>query len=363
MTPGSLIHYFRALFIGFVLSIVADHSAIGESKDQKHRSKSSSFQSSGQVAHTNRNGRQGKVLVGASIWNREVAMHSTFLEWYFSSNPKSELKSPIIGDVSLGLNIPSSPIHKSSLKSSITTAMAPTPPYQNLAFHPRASSSKSQAPNDVLATINEGVTSIDVTYKVVWTACEPPPPGFISQTPSVSRLAAEGIWTSREPPPPGFLSQTPSVSRLAAEGIWTSREPPPPGLLSQLPPLNGRAAEFLSTSSQNPFVGRREAGSASIRFQEPPGSVRITGSAVARSVRDNYQSQHSGPSVPTPQPMPEEKLPCTAILKRGTLGALSTCIYNAITDNFSDFSANDGTWAHQNGYHDYGDVQMSTRKW
>ncbi|CAF9938992.1 hypothetical protein IMSHALPRED_001160 [Imshaugia aleurites] len=241
--------------------------------------------------------------------------------------------------------------------------MAPTPPYQNLAFHPRASSSKSQAPNDVLATINEGVTSIDVTYKVVWTACEPPPPGFISQTPSVSRLAAEGIWTSREPPPPGFLSQTPSVSRLAAEGIWTSREPPPPGLLSQLPPLNGRAAEFLSTSSQNPFVGRREAGSASIRFQEPPGSVRITGSAVARSVRDNYQSQHSGPSVPTPQPMPEEKLPCTAILKRGTLGALSTCIYNAITDNFSDFSANDGTWAHQNGYHDYGDVQMSTRKW
>ena len=46
-----------------------------------------------------------------------------------------------------------------------------------------------------------------------------------------------------------------------------------------------------------------------------------------------------------------------------TLGALSTCSYDIGTDSFSNFSMNDAVWGHQKGYHDYGIIQMSTKKW
>lgn len=76
-----------------------------------------------------------------------------------------------------------------------------------------------------------------------------------------------------------------------------------------------------------------------------------------------FQSQDTVRSAATPQSLPEGKIPCIAMVHRGSLGALSTCVYDKATDNFHDFSIDDGTWSHQKGYHDYGDIQMSTRKW
>lgn len=62
-------------------------------------------------------------------------------------------------------------------------------------------------------------------------------------------------------------------------------------------------------------------------------------------------------------PLPEETIPCIAMLDRGTLGALSTCLFNVATDSFDGFNADSRSWAYNRGYHDYGYVQMSMKKW
>ncbi len=69
------------------------------------------------------------------------------------------------------------------------------------------------------------------------------------------------------------------------------------------------------------------------------------------------------PGVEMLGPLPNETIPCMAMLDRGTLGALSTCLFNVATDSFEGFSADYRTWAHNRGYHDYGDVKMSMKKW
>ena len=68
------------------------------------------------------------------------------------------------------------------------------------------------------------------------------------------------------------------------------------------------------------------------------------------------------PGVEMLGPLPEETIPCIAMLDRGTLGALSTCLFNVATDSFEGFSAHYETWAHNRGYHDHGEVKMSMKK-
>lgn len=77
----------------------------------------------------------------------------------------------------------------------------------------------------------------------------------------------------------------------------------------------------------------------------------------------SLKSERLGQDAPTPEQIPEGKIACMAILDQGTLGGLSTCLYDIATDSFNNFRADDGTWGHHKGYHDYGEVQMSTRKW
>ena len=63
------------------------------------------------------------------------------------------------------------------------------------------------------------------------------------------------------------------------------------------------------------------------------------------------------------EPLLAEKIPCAAMLDRGPLGALSACLFDVATDSFEKFSADHRFWGHKKGYHDYGDVQMSMKKW
>ena len=194
-------------------------------------------------------------------------------------------------------------------------------PFENLTLRPRAKSadpririqpSASREVADLLAGKNTGVDTIDVTYQVVWTADEPATPDLQTLLP---------VW----------------------HFPWAERE------------LN-----FLRRTG---YMSREELFSARRWPETPPGSVRITGSAAEGSIWSRFQPQDSYSSTRTPQPMPEGKMPCIAMLHRQTLGALSTCLYDKATDKFSNFSINDQTWAIKNGYHDHGDVQMSTTKW
>lgn len=198
--------------------------------------------------------------------------------------------------------------------------MASIPPNQNFAFPPHryslqpqvsAEASSSKQVVDLLATSDEKNASVDVNYSIVWTAGEPPPPFPQRQRSPLS-------WTAVDSP--SSWSQTPSLDGIAAlfPSIWSSR---------------------------------------------PSGAVLITGSAAKDNVRSRSRSRYDAPSVPTPHPISEGKIPCIATLHRGTLGALSTCLYDRATDSFSNFSADNGDWAHQKDYHDHGAIQLSTRKW
>lgn len=123
--------------------------------------------------------------------------------------------------------------------------------------------------------------------------------------------------------------------------------------------------EPSSTRSQRPLI---EAAAATSPYSLPPrsqGNVRNTGSGTGGGIMSRFQppKQTDAPSLPTPQPIPGKKIPCMAKLHVENLGALSTCSYDRATDSFSNFSVNDAAWGHQKGYHDYGDIQISTRKW
>ena len=74
-------------------------------------------------------------------------------------------------------------------------------------------------------------------------------------------------------------------------------------------------------------------------------------------------SQNGAQGAPTPRPIPAGKTPCIATLRRGTLGASSTCLYDRATHSVGDFSVNDVTWGLESGYKDYGPIRMSTKKW
>ena len=102
-------------------------------------------------------------------------------------------------------------------------------------------------------------------------------------------------------------------------------------------------------------------------YSLPPrslGNVRNTGPVADGSILNRFQSQENdAPSSPIPQPISGVKIPCVAKLHVESLGALSSCSYDRATDSFSSFSVNDAVWGQQKGYHDYGDIQMSMRKW
>ena len=161
-----------------------------------------------------------------------------------------------------------------------------------------AKASTSKADVDPLATLNKDASaSIDVTYRIVWTAGEP------SHT-----------WRAS----PKF-----SFSRFS------------------------RMAELFP----------------SFRKARPAGSIRIIDSTAEGGLSSKSQAQEAARSAPTPQPVPEGKIPCIAMLHRDTLGARCTCLYDTVTDSFGTFGENDETWRHKKGYEDYGYIDMSTKKW
>lgn len=128
--------------------------------------------------------------------------------------------------------------------------------------------------------------------------------------------------------------------------VWTAGEPP-------------------SSWLQRPTIDCLKVGSPALWPPIPPGVVHITSSAAAQgSAPSGFQpQQHDVQAVSRPQLIPEGKISCNAMLDRGTLGGSFTCLYDVATDGFSDFSTDDGTWGCEKGYHDYGDIQLSTRKW
>ena len=153
--------------------------------------------------------------------------------------------------------------------------------------------SASKAEVDPLATMNEDASaSIDVTYRVVWTAGEP-----------------SDCWRS-----------DPKFSRIA-----------------DLFPSFGKARLV--------------------------GSIRITVSTAEDGIPSKCQARGAAESAPTPQPVPEGKIPCIAMLHHGTLGARCTCLYDTATDSFDTFGENDETWSREKGYEDYGYIDVSTKKW
>ena len=128
--------------------------------------------------------------------------------------------------------------------------------------------------------------------------------------------------------------------------VWTAGEPPSP--------------EFWRLKPE--FLWMAEA----LQYFEPEGpigSIRITGSAVEGGISSKRQAQDAARSTLTPQPLPQGKTPCIAMLHRDTLRALCTCIYDTVTDSFGTFGNNDETWSHEKGYKDYGYIDMSTKKW
>ncbi|KAL9066878.1 MAG: hypothetical protein Q9161_007297 [Pseudevernia consocians] len=194
--------------------------------------------------------------------------------------------------------------------------MAPTSPVQNLAFRAHATSSDPQAHTKASSSKqvvilpgppDKGAASVDVTYKVVWTAGEPPP---------VYPQGPRHVWTAGGPPPHWSQGRTASWAAIGSPSIWPPRQ---------------------------------------------SGNVRITGSAAEDGMKKMFQSE--GLVAPTPEQIPKGKIPCLAILRQGNLGGLSSCLYDIATDSFNNFSADNGTWGHNRDYHDYGEVQMSTRKW
>ena len=165
-----------------------------------------------------------------------------------------------------------------------------------------AEASTSKAEVDPLAALNKDTSaSIDVSYRVVWTAGEP-----------------SDLWRS-----------DPKFSRAA-----------------ELFPFS-RVAELFS----------------SFEKARPVGSIRITGSTAEGGLPSKCQAQGAAQSAPTPQPVPEGKIACIAMLHHDTLGARCTCLYDTATDSFGNFGENDEIWRHETGYKDYGYIDMSTKKW
>ena len=120
-----------------------------------------------------------------------------------------------------------------------------------------------------------------------------------------------------------------------------------------------------SFRSQRPLIDRVAAGPS---YNLPPrslGNVRNPGPGAYGTTLSRFQlqKQTDAPSSSKAQPTSGGKIPCVAKLHVEKLGALSTCSYDRATDSFSNFSVNDAEWGHQKGYHDYGDIQMSTKKW
>ena len=126
--------------------------------------------------------------------------------------------------------------------------------------------------------------------------------------------------------------------------VWTAGE---------LPEFWRLKPEFSWMVEELPFLEK-----------EPPiGRIRITDSIAEGDLSSKRQAQDATRSAPTPQPLPEGKIACNAMLHRGTLGALCTCIYDTVTDSFGTFGNNDETWSYEKGYKDYGYIEMSTKKW
>ena len=95
----------------------------------------------------------------------------------------------------------------------------------------------------------------------------------------------------------------------------------------------------------------------------PIGSIRITKSTAEGGLSSKCRAQEATRSAPTPQPVPEGKTPCIAMLHRHRLGARCTCHYDTATDSFGTFGENDEEWSRENRYEDYGYIEMSTKKW
>ena len=168
--------------------------------------------------------------------------------------------------------------------------------YMNRSAPAKASTSKADI--DPFATLNKDASaSIDVTYKVVWTAGEP----------SDTRRSD-----------PKFSNP---------KFFW----------MAELFP--------------------------SFRKARPAGSIRITDSTAEGGLSSKCQAQEAARSAPTPQPLPEGKIPCIAMLHRNTLGARCSCLYDTATDSFGTFGESDEKWRHEKGYEDYGYIDMSTKKW
>ena len=174
----------------------------------------------------------------------------------------------------------------------------------------KASSSKAEV--DPLAALNKDASaSIDVTYRVVWTAGEP----LATLIKDASAVKYRMMWTAGD--------------------LWRSS------------PKLSQAAESC------PLLWKAL----------PVGSIRITNSTADGGLSSKCRAQEATRSAPTPQPVPKGKIPCIAMLQRDKLGARCTCLYDTATDSFGTFSENDENWSRENGYEDYGYIDMSTKKW
>lgn len=171
--------------------------------------------------------------------------------------------------------------------------------------------------------------------------------------------------TGRAGEPSSSRSQRPSIVREFSNAL-----PPriPSSVRTMDPAVNNNtsmAGESSSSSSrfQRPSIDMAAAKPPYSLSSRSPGNIHTTGPSADSRISSKPQPQTDTQSPPIPQPTSAVKIPCMAKLHLDTLGALSTCSYDTATDSFSNFSVSDAAWGQRKGYRDYGEVQISTRKW
>ena len=174
-----------------------------------------------------------------------------------------------------------------------------------------------------------------------------------SEDPSLLAQEQSIAWESPYHSPPRTLSSPRITNSAVNNNTWAVNND------------TWMAGEPSSFRSQRPLIDRVAAGPS---YNMPPrslGNVRNPGPGAYGTTLSRFQpqKQNDAPSSSKAQPISGGKIPCVAKLHVEKLGALSTCSYDKATDSFSNFSVNDAEWDHQKGYHDYGDIQMSTKKW